>query len=467
MRQPRLAVEPSQQRRRTPPGSAGRGARSARRARAGAAPGRARAPASRAGARRRSAGRAALARERRARPVAAMASRATARSSRLSKKRPGRVRVAAHQHQLLDRVAETRAARPAAPRRPAAPPPPAREPSRVRARRGGSRRATGSSTRESRRISVVLPEAFGPITPEDLARPPPSKRQIADREGRARPRAPARVGEAHAPGARRAGPSRRGLAARARAQEVDEERAPRRTTVMTPTDSSAGATTLRASVSASEQEDAAAEQRRRDEHAVVGAEQHPERPAARSGRRSRWARRRPPPPTVSSAAPAKMRRFSRSASTPSCRAPSSPRASRLSGARLAEDEPEPDRGQRARTRRALPGGMGAEVAEQPVDDAAQPVEVHDRDQHRDRGGEEDADDHPGQQQRVHRQPARAATRSGRRPRPRRSAPAKAKAVSPSASTSPLPEPEHLGHAPRRTRRRSRRRAPRARRADCA
>ena len=99
-------------------------------------------------------------------PVAAMASRARARSSSLSKKRPRRVRIAAHQHQLLD--GERKSLRDVlrhhrdlpghlGPRESAAASAPVEQDL-------APRRAP--ATRDRRRISVVLPEALGPITPK-------------------------------------------------------------------------------------------------------------------------------------------------------------------------------------------------------------------------------------------------------------------------------------------------------------
>ena len=152
-----------------------------------------------------------------------------------------------------------------------------------------------------------------------------------------------------------------------------------------------------------EEEESSAEEGRGHEHAVVGAERHPERmghdQAHEADRPDEGDRR-----AVSSAAPTKTRRFTRSASTPSWSAPSSPSASRLSGRDWARTSQNPSAATRPKNRG--PAVAAGEIAEEPVDDAAQPVEVHDRDEHGDRRGEEDPDDHPGQDQRVHRQTSR-------------------------------------------------------------
>ena len=71
-------------------------------------------------------------------------------------------------------------------------------------------------------------------------------------------------------------------------------------------------------------------------------------------------------------------------------------------ARVAHHEPEPDRRQQREERQGARWN-GREVAEEPVDDAAEPVEVHERDHHRDRRREEDADDDARQQERLDRQ----------------------------------------------------------------
>ena len=130
---------------------------------------------------------------------------------------------------------------------------------------------------------------------------------------------------------------------------------------------------------------------------------------------------------------------------------SSPSARRLSGRAGRARARSPSAVTGAKTARPA-GGSGREVAEQPVDDAAEAVEVHDRDQHGDRRGEEDADDHPGQEQRVHGQAAGAGRdqvhgaarrrRRRRRRRPSARAPRRAPARSPNtwASTTPNAAP---------------------------
>ena len=70
--------------------------------------------------------------------------------------------------------------------------------------------------------------------------------------------------------------------------------------------------------------------------------------------------------------------------------------------RARQDQPQPrrraEREEPERGRRERP-----EVAQEPVDDAAKPVHVHDGDHQGDRRGEEEPDDDARQQQRLHRQ----------------------------------------------------------------
>src|SRR5713101_2644870 len=99
---------------------------------------------------------------------------------------------------------------------------------------------------------------------------------------------------------------------------------------MTPTESSAGATTLRASVSASSR-------KAPPPSTAAGITRRLSGPSNIRRTCGTISPTKPMGPTkattaeVRSAAPAKTRRLSRSASTPSCWALSSPRASRLSG----------------------------------------------------------------------------------------------------------------------------------------
>ena len=71
-------------------------------------------------------------------------------------------------------------------------------------------------------------------------------------------------------------------------------------------------------------------------------------------------------------------------------------------ASLAGDEPEADRPQQ-REHRERPGWDRAHVAEEPVHDTAQAVDVDQRGDDGDGGGEEHADDHAGKQERLHGQ----------------------------------------------------------------
>ena len=401
MREPGLARRAAAGAPHTRPGSGGRGARWARRARAGAAPGPGPARASRAGARPRSAGRAGS-RRRSSTPAASMARRAAARSSGLSKKRPGRVRVAAHEDQLLHAVRKSarhvlgyhrdlprhlraRRARPR-PRR-----------------RAGSAPDEGVSTLRQQAHQRRLARGVRADDPEDLAR---LDARTTDRGWRRPPRPGRRPRDRRSPPpARDERGAHRPDLGRARAEEIDEERR-----------------------AAERGDDAHGELGRRDDVAgervgqragrappprtAAGHQHAVVRAAAASGATCGTIRpTKPMGPTkattaeVSRAAPTKTRRLSRSASTPSCCALSSPSARRLSGRAWPRTSQKPERGHEARRRRGPAGGDRAEVAEQPVHHAAQAVEVQDRDQHRDRRGEEDADDHPGQQQRVHRQAA--------------------------------------------------------------
>ena len=151
---------------------------------------------------------------------------------------------------------------------------------------------------------------------------------------------------------------------------------------------------------------------------------------------------------VRSAAPAKTRRFTRSASTPSSRAPSSPSARRLSARAWPRTSQRPRRGREGehgeRARR-----NGRHAAEEPVDDAAEAVGVHDRDQHGDRGRKEDADDDARQEERVHRQPARRG-RDQVHGHARDESAREAEGGQPQRLHDPLAEPGHLAqhHAER-------------------